>query len=97
MSLKDVFKGATHPAVLVGVGLVVAAPVLLRASRGNGRKILKRLVHKSMDIADSVSQTAAESHERWRDLLAEIQAERNTGSVTENEAATSDVESPLVL
>lgn len=76
MALGDVLKRVATPTVLAGIGLAVATPLLLRGLRAGGRPVAKALIHKYFDAADKLQEASAESRERWRDLLAEVRAER---------------------
>jgi hypothetical protein len=76
MSLEDVLKGASVPAVLIGIGLVAAAPILLRGVSDGSRPLAKVLLHKYLDMVEKFQELSAETQEQWRDLLAEVQAER---------------------
>jgi hypothetical protein len=83
MSLEDVIKGATIPAVLAGIGLAALAPMLLRGVGNGGRPLAKSLLHKYLDMADKFKELGAETQEQWRDLLAEVQAEREAQQAAE--------------
>jgi hypothetical protein len=90
MSLEDVLKGASIPAVLVGIGLAAAAPMLLRGVGGGGRPLAKSLLHKYLDMADRFKELGAETQEQWRDLLAEVHAERAAAEEAEFAASSSE-------
>ena len=77
MSLEDILKGATVPAIPAGIGLAALAPLFLRGVGEGGRPLAKALLHKYFDMADRFKEAGAETQEQWKDLLAEVQAERN--------------------
>ncbi len=83
MSLEDVLKGASVPAVLIGIGVVAAAPMLLRGVSDGSRPLAKALLHKYLDMVEKFQELSAETQEQWRDLLAEVQAEREAGQQTD--------------
>lgn len=76
MSLEDILKGASIPAVLIGLGLAALAPMLMRGLGEGSRPLAKSLLHKYFDMADRFKEIGSETQEQWRDLLAEVQAER---------------------
>ena len=76
MSLEDILKGASIPAILIGLGLAALGPMLLRGFGEGSRPLAKSLLHKNFDMADRFKELGAETQEQWRDLLAEVQAER---------------------
>lgn len=83
LGVDDVLEGAAVPAVLVGVGLVVAAPFLIAGSRPAAKKVL----HAYLDAADKLKGAAAETKEMLADLLAEVQAEREVQAAAAMPAA----------
>lgn len=76
LGIDDVLEGAAVPAVLVGIGLAVAAPLIAAGVTGAGRPVAKALIHKYLDLADKMKEATAETSEQWKDLLAEVHAER---------------------
>ena len=90
MPLDDLVKRMSVPAVLVGVAAVALTPVILRSFSNGGRPLAKTLLHKYLDMADKLKEVGAETHEQWRDLLAEVQSERESRQATEVASATSE-------
>jgi hypothetical protein len=75
MDVKDFVKGAALPLAVAGLGLA-AAPWLLRRLTEDGRPVAKALLHKYLDAMEDLKEASAEAREQWRDLMAEVQAER---------------------
>ena len=77
--LDDVFSewGTT---VLVGLGMALAAPVLLSAAGAVIRPVAKELIKGSFFVADSVQELLAEGQEQLSDLVTEAQAEYVAGT-----------------
>ena len=71
----DVLKG-WGPSALIGVGVALAAPVLLPALAAGARPLAKTLIKGYFVVAESVQEAAAEAGEQLSDLVAEVQAER---------------------
>jgi hypothetical protein len=78
--IEDMFKGGV-PGILVGVGIALAAPILLPAAATGARPLAKALIKGALVMADSVKEVVAEAGEQLSDLVAEVQAERASGSV----------------
>jgi hypothetical protein len=72
LGVDDIIEGVATPAVLLGLGVVVAAPFLLVGSR----PLAKRMIHVYLDASEKVREASAETREKWSDLLAEVKAER---------------------
>jgi len=62
--------------LLVGLGVVIAAPILLPVLARAARPLAKLAVRGVMTVSDYVSETAAHAHEQMKDLVAEVEAER---------------------
>jgi len=73
--LDDLFSG-WGTAVLIGVGVAVAAPGLLPAVSTAIRPVAKGLIKGGLYIADSLQEIIAEGGEQLSDLIAEVKAER---------------------
>ena len=71
----DVVKG-WGPSVLIGVGLALAAPIILPAIGAVARPLAKELIKGYLMFADKVKEMAAEAGEQLSDVIAEVQAER---------------------
>jgi hypothetical protein len=83
LGIDDVLEGIAVPAVLAGVGLAVAAPFLIAGSR----PLAKKMLHAYLDAADKLKEVTEESKEKWGDLLAEVQSERQAAATARIEAA----------
>jgi hypothetical protein len=97
--LEDIFNGGVS-GILVGVGVALAAPILLPADATGARPLAKALVKGALVMADSVKEAVAEAGEQFSDLVAEVQAERaSNGAATparsaEPEAGQSRIITP---
>jgi len=80
--LDDVFSG-WGTAVLIGVGVTLAAPELLPAVGVAVRPVAKGLIKGGLYLADSLQEIIAEGSEQLSDLVAEVKAERAATSETE--------------
>jgi len=75
--LNDLFNGWGTTA-LVGLGVVVAAPLLLPAVGAVVRPVAKTLIKSGLFLMDSVQAVVAEGREQLSDLVAEARAEHRT-------------------
>ncbi len=73
--LEDGLTGAV-PTVLIGLGIAVAAPILLPATAAGLRPLGNILVKTYLAVADSAKEMFAEAGEQLGDLVAEARAER---------------------
>ncbi len=64
------------PGLLIGVGVALAAPLLLPATAAGLRPLTKTLVKGYLSLADSARGVFAEASEQFSDLVAEAKAER---------------------
>jgi hypothetical protein len=78
--LDDMLKGGL-PGVLVGVGVALAAPVLLPAAAAGARPLAKVLIKGGLLVAATVREVVAEAGEQLSDLVAEVQ-EESDGAAT---------------
>lgn len=74
------------PSVLIGVGVALAAPVLLPAAAAGARPLAKTLIKGYLAVAATVQEVVAEAGEQLSDLVAEVQMEQAAGAA----AATTD-------
>ena len=81
-SLDDLFSG-WGTTVLIGVGVALAAPVLLPVVGAVARPVAKGLIKGSLYLVDSLQEVVAESGEQLSDLIAEVKAERAATVVNE--------------
>jgi multisubunit Na+/H+ antiporter MnhC subunit len=79
--IEDMFKGGV-PALLVGVGVALAAPILLPAAATGARPLAKALIKGALVVGDSVKEVVAEAGEQLSDLVAEVRAERTSNGTT---------------
>ncbi len=63
------------PNALVGVGLVIAAPIVFPVVRGVLRPVAKTMIKGYLTVQDSVTEWTAEAGEQLSDLVAEARAE----------------------
>jgi Protein of unknown function (DUF5132) len=74
--LEDVFNGWGTTTV-VGLGVVVAAPLLLPAVGAIVRPVAKRLIKSGLFLMESVQEIVAEGSEQLSDLVTEARAEHS--------------------
>jgi hypothetical protein len=72
--LEDLFEG-WGTSTLVGLGVLVAAPVLLPTVEAVLRPVVKTLMKGSYWVVDSVLGIVAEGSDELRELTAEARAE----------------------
>jgi hypothetical protein len=75
---EDVFNGWGTPA-LVGLGVVVAAPLLLPAVGAVIRSVVTGLIKGGLFVVQSVQEFVAEGSEQLSDLVAEAKAAYRAG------------------
>jgi hypothetical protein len=85
--LDDMLKGGL-PGLLLGIGVTLAAPVLLPAASTGARPLAKALIKGGLVVAATVREVVAEAGEQLSDLVAEVQEER-AGATTEQRTETS--------
>jgi Protein of unknown function (DUF5132) len=86
--LDDMLKGGL-PGVLVGVGVALAAPVLLPAAASGVRPLAKALIKGGFVVAATVREVVAEAGEQLSDLVAEVQ-EESASAATASRTETSE-------
>lgn len=67
--------GGWGPTVLIGLGVAVAAPVLLPAAGAVIRPVAKGVVKGGLFVADSLRELVSEGAEQVSDVVAEAKAE----------------------
>jgi hypothetical protein len=77
----DMLKGGL-PGVLVGVGVVLVAPLLLPAAAAGVRPLAKALIKGGFVVAATVREVVAEAGEQLSDLVAEVQEESASVATT---------------
>jgi hypothetical protein len=91
------FNGALDgwaPSVLIGVGVALAAPILLAAVAAGGRPIAKTLIKGCLVVAETVQEVVAEASEQLSHLVAEAQAERAVGAAATAPTVTEQPSQP---
>lgn len=61
--------------MLLGVGAVLAAPVIIPAAMGGIRPLIKTAVKGYVYVSDSLRESLAEAGEQFTDLVEEVRAE----------------------
>jgi len=89
MALLDEGLGGWIPTALIGVGVALAAPILLPAAASGLRPLAKTVIKGYLAVADSVKEVAAEAGEQLSDLVAEAQAERTAQAAAATAATVS--------
>jgi hypothetical protein len=87
MALFDDVLKSWGPSVLIGVGVALAAPILLPAAATGARPLAKTLIKGYLAMAETVQEVIAEAGEQLSDLVAEAQTERTTGAAAATAAA----------
>jgi hypothetical protein len=76
MTWLDETIGGWGAAILTGVVVTAAAPVLLPAVGSLLRPVVKGIITAGLTLADTLQETVAEGREQLDDLIAEVRAER---------------------
>jgi Protein of unknown function (DUF5132) len=76
MALFNGVLNGWGPTLLIGVGVAVAAPILLPAVAAGGRPLARTLIRGGLAVAETVQGVVAEVGEQLSDLVAEVQEER---------------------
>jgi len=84
--LDDVFSG-WGTTVLIGVGVALAAPVLLPATGAVVRPVAKGLIKGGLFVVDSMKELLVEGQEQLSDLVAEARAEYAAGATATTTSA----------
>jgi hypothetical protein len=82
MALFDDLLSGWGSTVLIGVGVAIAAPVLLPAVGAVVRPVVKGLVKGGLLVADSLKELAADGAKQVGDLVAEAKSEYYTSAST---------------
>lgn len=75
MAFLDKALGGWGSTVLIGLGVAVAAPILLPAVGAVVRPVAKGVVKGGLLVADSLKELVAEGSEQVSDVVAEAKAE----------------------
>jgi hypothetical protein len=73
--LEDAFGGLTTTNVLIGIGALVAVPLVLPMLR----PLAKTTIRGGLYVADTAREMLAEAGEQVSDLVAEVRAEAGHG------------------
>jgi Protein of unknown function (DUF5132) len=76
---NDALKGRV-PNALIGVGVALAAPIVLPALAVGARPLAKTLLKGYLAAAEAVQGVVVGATEQLGDLVAEVQAERSGAS-----------------
>jgi hypothetical protein len=89
MALLDDLTESFWPNALVGVGVVLLAPVIIPAVAGGLRPVVKTLVKGGIMVTDKVNSMVAEAGEQLDDMIAEVRAEMSETAPAEGVAGTT--------
>lgn len=84
--MTDILKGSTT-GLLVGAGVMLAAPIVVPAVLVGARPVAKWLIRGYLAAAAGTREMVAEARERGSDLVAEARSERNEALATTAGAA----------
>jgi hypothetical protein len=85
----DALKGSV-PTILVGVGVALAAPILLPAAAAGLRPLAKTVIKGGLYVADSIKEMMAEAGEQLSDMVAEARAEQAAEAATGSAASVAE-------
>lgn len=83
--IEDALEGGV-PRVILGLGLVAAAPVVLPAAAAGVRPIAKTVVRGWFAVAGGMRGFVSKSREQMSDLVAEVRSERGDGKAAASTA-----------
>jgi len=92
--LKDMSKGWI-PGIMVGVGVTLAAPVILPALGAALRPLAKSAIKGGIALGDRIKEVTAEAREQFCDLVAEVKAEQAVAPAAVQQPAEQTVVSPV--
>ncbi len=90
---EDGLKGMM-PNMLIGLGIAVAAPILLPATAAGLRPLAKTLVKGYLAVADSAKEMFAEAGEQFNDLVAEARADQAAAESASGDGTTPHDQTP---
>ena len=85
--IEDGLKGL-GPSLLVGIGAVLAAPIVIPAVMGGLRPLAKTAIKGYLYLSDSLKESLAEAGEQLSDMVAEVRSEAQNGTTAHAEAGT---------
>jgi hypothetical protein len=80
MALLDDMLTGGIPGVLIGIGVALAAPVVLPAAAAGAKPLAKALIKGGFVVVDTVREVVAEAGEQLSDIVAEVQDERTSAT-----------------
>ena len=84
------FESSWVPTVLVGVGVALAAPVVIPALAAGVRPLAKAVIKGGVMVYDKGAEVLAEAGEQLSDLVAEVRSELDaTATMTADAAAAA--------
>ena len=86
--LEDGIKGLGS-SLLVGVGAVIAAPIVIPAVMGGLRPLAKSAIKGYFFLSESLRESLSEAGDQMSDLIAEVRAEGQAAANGSNLADTS--------
>jgi len=92
--LKDMSNGWI-PGIMVGVGITLAAPVILPVLGAALRPLAKSVVKGGIAVGDRIKEVSAEAREQFYDLVAEVKAEQAASLDAVKQAAEKTAASPV--
>src|SRR5437667_12889211 len=90
--LDDVFEGfgsSWVSNVLVGIGIVLVAPIVVPALAAGMRPLAKAALQGGMMVYGTGAEMFAEAGEQLSDLVAEVRSERDATPAAAGDAAAS--------
>jgi hypothetical protein len=83
MALLDDILSGWGTTVLVGIGVAIAAPIVLPAVGAIVRPVAKLAIRGGLFVVDAMQELVAEGAEQVNDLVAEARAEyTSSGSIS---------------
>jgi len=84
MALMEDLTKSAGGSVLLGLGIAIAAPVILPALGTGLRPLVKAVVRGGIMVYDTLKETVAEAGEQLSDIVAEVRSEstHSDGSTT---------------
>jgi uncharacterized protein DUF5132 len=87
MALLDDALKSWGPSVLIGVGVALAAPIVVPALGSVLRPVAKEIIRGYLSLADKLREFSADMGEQLSDVVAEVQAERAATAAASVQAA----------
>ncbi len=87
--IEDAVEDSLGP-ILIGAGVLVAAPILFPVLAGGLRPVAKRAVRAYLAASEKAREIGAEAREQWSDLVAEAQADAAQSAEAAGEATAAE-------